>query len=214
MGKLLATIKGGVKTIYNMMPANYPASRITGTLSIDNGGTGAGTASSARTNLGLGDSAVKTVANNLTTTSDGYVLDARQGKALLDKINTWSSKGICYNGSSSVQLDTSLATTLFIYAVSGSNYYHATEIFPTGFLTSNFRNQSEGMLLYGLRVHLVDGRKYGLLYLPQVYYLYIIVVHLQAHGLHLLLYIRNKLNRVIKLWMNKNHKIKETKLWH
>lgn len=41
--------------------------------------------STARTNLGLGDAALKTVANNLTTTSTGKVLDARQGKALNEK---------------------------------------------------------------------------------------------------------------------------------
>ena len=39
----------------------------------------------ARANLDLGDAALKTVANNLTTTSEGSVLDARQGKALGDR---------------------------------------------------------------------------------------------------------------------------------
>ena len=36
----------------------------------------------ARANLDLGDAALQTVANNLTTSSAGSVLDARQGKAL------------------------------------------------------------------------------------------------------------------------------------
>lgn len=39
----------------------------------------------ARANLDLGDAALQTVANNLTTSSAGSVLDARQGKALGDR---------------------------------------------------------------------------------------------------------------------------------
>ena len=39
----------------------------------------------ARANLDLGDAALKAVANNLTTSSAGSVLDARQGKALGDR---------------------------------------------------------------------------------------------------------------------------------
>lgn len=39
----------------------------------------------ARGNLDLGGAALQDVANNLTTTSEGSVLDARQGKALNDK---------------------------------------------------------------------------------------------------------------------------------
>lgn len=39
----------------------------------------------ARANLDLGDAALQTVANNLTTSSAGSVLDARQGKVLNDK---------------------------------------------------------------------------------------------------------------------------------
>ena len=42
--------------------------------------------STARTNLGLGDAATKSVVNALNQTSSGAVLDARQGKALDDKI--------------------------------------------------------------------------------------------------------------------------------
>lgn len=40
--------------------------------------------SAVRGNIGLGDAATKITANNLTTTEEGYVLDARQGKALSD----------------------------------------------------------------------------------------------------------------------------------
>ena len=53
---------------------------------IANGGTNANTVADARTNLGLGDAAVTNVANNLTTTASGSVLDARQGKVLSDQI--------------------------------------------------------------------------------------------------------------------------------
>lgn len=55
-----------------------------GALPIANGGTGSATASAARTALGLGTSATNAVANNLTTTASGSVLDARQGKTLSD----------------------------------------------------------------------------------------------------------------------------------
>ena len=55
-------------------------------LPIDFGGTGAQSASNARTNLGLGDAATQAVANNLTTSASGSVLDARQGKALNDAL--------------------------------------------------------------------------------------------------------------------------------
>ena len=40
--------------------------------------------SAVRGNIGLGDAATKITANNLTTTEEGYVLDARQGKTLSD----------------------------------------------------------------------------------------------------------------------------------
>ncbi len=40
----------------------------------------------ARSNIGLGTAALKGVSNALTQTADGYVLDARQGKALSDAI--------------------------------------------------------------------------------------------------------------------------------
>ena len=41
-----------------------------------------------RGNLGLGSSATREIANNLTTTEDGYALDARQGAALNSAIST------------------------------------------------------------------------------------------------------------------------------
>ena len=41
-----------------------------------------------RTNIGLGSAATQDVANNLTTESQGYALDARQGKALSDTLTT------------------------------------------------------------------------------------------------------------------------------
>ena len=46
----------------------------------------------ARTNIGLGDAATKTVANNLTTTTEGSVLDARQGASLNQAIANLSDK--------------------------------------------------------------------------------------------------------------------------
>lgn len=43
----------------------------------------------------LKNAANKTVANNLTTTADGYVLDARMGKNLQDSITTLNSTFVC-----------------------------------------------------------------------------------------------------------------------
>lgn len=48
--------------------------------------------SAVRGNIGLGDAATKVTANNLTTTDEGYVLDARQGKALSDSVATHTSQ--------------------------------------------------------------------------------------------------------------------------
>ena len=42
--------------------------------------------STARTNIGLGDAATKSVVNNLDQTASGAVLDARQGKAISDAL--------------------------------------------------------------------------------------------------------------------------------
>ena len=55
------------------------------------GGTNATNITDARTNLGLGDAAVATIANNATTSTEGYVADARQVKALNDHITSNSS---------------------------------------------------------------------------------------------------------------------------
>lgn len=62
-----------------------------GTIGIAYGGTGATTAASARTALGLGTASTQGTANNLTTTAAGYALDARQGKVLKDEIGQISS---------------------------------------------------------------------------------------------------------------------------
>ena len=67
---------------------------------IENGGTeatteagirqniGLGSASDAKETLGFGDTVLTDIANNLTTSAAGYALDARQGKALKDSIDT------------------------------------------------------------------------------------------------------------------------------
>lgn len=60
---------------YNLLTDKAP-------VSVAQGGTGADTAAAARQSLGI-PSLIK---NNLTTTAEGYMLDARQGKALDDKI--------------------------------------------------------------------------------------------------------------------------------
>lgn len=60
--------------------------QMTGTLPIAHGGTGATTEAEARTNLGLGSAATMTVVNNGTTTSAGYVLDARYAKTITDQV--------------------------------------------------------------------------------------------------------------------------------
>lgn len=66
---------------------------------IENGGTnatsilgilsnlGLGSANDAQETLDFGDAVHEDVANNLTTTSEGYVLDARQGKVLKDSVD-------------------------------------------------------------------------------------------------------------------------------
>ena len=62
--------------------------------------------STARTNIGLGDAATKSVVNNLNQTSSGAVLDARQGKAISDALDeriVGSRKRIAFTGSSSQQ---------------------------------------------------------------------------------------------------------------
>lgn len=56
-------------------------------ISVENGGTNASNALDARTNLGLGDAATANLANNLTTATEGYALDARQAPALLNLLS-------------------------------------------------------------------------------------------------------------------------------
>lgn len=62
-----------------------------GVTEIAYGGTGAASTAAARTNLGLGTAAVQGISNNLTTTAEGYALDARQGKVLQDEVNQINS---------------------------------------------------------------------------------------------------------------------------
>ena len=69
---------------------------------IENGGTdatsvpgmlsnlGLGSANDAQETLEFGDAVHEDVANNVTTTSEGYVLDARQGKVLKDSVTNIS----------------------------------------------------------------------------------------------------------------------------
>ena len=71
---------------------------------IENGGTdatsvpgilsklGLGSANDAQETLDFGDAVHEDVANNVTTTSEGYVLDARQGKVLKDSVDSISEQ--------------------------------------------------------------------------------------------------------------------------
>lgn len=71
---------------------------------IENGGTeatsvpgilsnlGLGSANDAQETLDFGDAVHEDVANNVTTTSEGYLLDARQGKVLKDSVDALSGK--------------------------------------------------------------------------------------------------------------------------
>lgn len=78
-----------LKDIPISLPANGgTAKNVSGIIAVEHGGTGANNQANARTNLGLGEASTKEVANNLTTTKEGSVLDARQGKQLLDKIES------------------------------------------------------------------------------------------------------------------------------
>ena len=62
------------------------AGNVRGLVTIAHGGTGATTASDARDNLELGTAATQSVANNLTTSAEGSVLDARMGLSLATSI--------------------------------------------------------------------------------------------------------------------------------
>jgi len=71
-----------------------------------------------RTNLGLGTASTRAVANNLTTTASGSVLDARQGKALKDSIDSVSDelRYTMYSSVTDLGLTSGSATIDAIYA--------------------------------------------------------------------------------------------------
>jgi len=71
----------------------------------------------ARSNIGLGDAATKAVANNLTTTTEGSVLDARQGaslnQAIANKQNAAAfTPKVTITGATQAEFDTALNTQL------------------------------------------------------------------------------------------------------
>ena len=81
--------------------------------------------STARTNLGLGDAATKSVVNNLNQTSSGAVLDARQGKAISDALNErvfGKRQRKAFTGSSSqqsIQIDLQSGSWLLSLQITG-----------------------------------------------------------------------------------------------
>ena len=87
----LDTVSGKIYCV-NYDAERIPVQVIDGTVPIAAGGTGSSSAVGARTNLGLGNAAVASVANNLTTAEPGSVLDAYQGMILNNsKMNKVSS---------------------------------------------------------------------------------------------------------------------------
>lgn len=88
----------GIVYVFDTQDGKLPVLLEDGTVEIEQGGTGATTAAGALANFGLdnaehaqealgfGDAVQMDVANNLSTTQEGYVLDARQGKALSDQM--------------------------------------------------------------------------------------------------------------------------------
>lgn len=91
------TISGIIYSLSNQ-DGSVAVELIEGVLSIKDGGTDASNASDARINLGLGTAATNNVSNDLTETESGKVLDARQGKALDDKITAINSSKGTANG--------------------------------------------------------------------------------------------------------------------
>ena len=90
---------------------------------ISAGGTNATTASGARTNLGLGSAAVTNIANNLTTSVEGYALDARQGKALSDHIAKYHEIDVSGQSNSTGAISTGITSSKYIvgYKVKSGN---------------------------------------------------------------------------------------------
>lgn len=94
----------------------------------------------------LGTAAFKTVANNLTTTDEGYVLDARQGKELSDiKVDKIFGKGLSANDYTNEEKEKLAELT------NDSGW-----IYPT---TPNFRAQS-GDAAYALRYRKIGKQVY------------------------------------------------------
>ena len=72
---------------YNDLTDKPKMETMPGIVPIEKGGTGASDRAAARTNLGMHDAAIYTVADNCTTTAEGFVLNAKQAKILQDKIS-------------------------------------------------------------------------------------------------------------------------------
>lgn len=118
-----ASISAPVK-LFEVYSNEVTADNIKGTLPLSKGGTGATTAVQALKNFGITASATElnhmsgvtsgvqgqlnskldasNVVNNLTTTTEGYALDARQGKALSDLISTISTGTLSTSGQSGI----------------------------------------------------------------------------------------------------------------
>jgi len=69
LGNLASVTNTTISITASQISGNIPASQISGTIAITNGGTGATTASGARTNLGLGTMATQNVGISATITT-------------------------------------------------------------------------------------------------------------------------------------------------
>lgn len=84
---------------------------------------GGGTLSGAISTLNSGKINTSAIANNLTTTASGYVLDARQGKALNDKITKNVTVGSMVSLTNNVEYVASTDGYLFIHGEAGYGAY-------------------------------------------------------------------------------------------